>query len=107
MSRNLSYKNVTSSRLSCMKAKMRSRVQAFASENNYHVAVWKVPDKDNGRWHIRLESSKMTKPSLDFIADVKRSGNNVLTINMIHMPAFISVTSAVREVTSVYKSCSP
>jgi hypothetical protein len=43
---------------------------------------------------------------LDFIANVKRSPNNLLTIDLIHMPAFISTSSAVREVNAVYHSCS-
>lgn len=80
-----------------MKSTMRARVHDFARKNNYRITVWQVPDKDSGRWHIKLESSKINKPSLDFIANVKRSPNNLLTIDLIHMPAFISTSSAVWE----------
>jgi hypothetical protein len=89
-----------------MKSTMRARVHDFARKNNYRITVWQVPDKDSGRWHIKLESSKINKPSLDFIANVKRSPNNLLTIDLINMPAFISTSSAVREVNAVYHSCS-
>ncbi|MGI6422855.1 MAG: hypothetical protein ACOX0N_11770 [Syntrophomonadaceae bacterium] len=106
MSRSLSYKNVSKRRFNCMKSTMRARVHDFARKNNYRITVWQVPDKDSGRWHIKLESSKINKPSLDFIANVKRSPNNLLTIDLIHMPAFISTSSAVREVNAVYHSCS-
>ncbi len=106
MSRSLSYKNVTSKRFNCMKSAMRSRVRDFAQNNNYTISVWQVPDKDIGRWHIRLESDKLNKPNLDFIANIKRTSNNLLTIDLIHMPAFISTASAVKEVNSVYQNCS-
>ncbi len=105
MSRSLSYKNVSKKRFNCMKSSMRSRVSAFAQSNNYSITIWQVPDKDIGRWHIRLESSKMNKPNLDFIANVKRTSNNLLTIDLVHMPAFISTSSAVREVNQVYNNC--
>ncbi len=106
MSRSLNYKNVSHKRLNCMKTVMRSRVSEFAKNNNYSITLWQVPDKDIGRWHIRLESSKVNKPNLDFIANIKRTSNNLLTIELIHMPAFISTASAVKEVNTVYKNCS-
>jgi len=107
MSRSLSYKNVTKQRFSCMKSAMHARVNAFAKKNNYKITLWNVPDKDIGRWQVRLESNKMNKPSLDFIANVKRSSGNVLTIDLVHMPGFVSAASAVNQVNSVCKSCSP
>lgn len=106
MSRTLHYKNVNKKRFECMKSTMRSRVNEFARSHHYTISVWQVPDKDSGRWHIKLESNKMNKPGLDFIANVKRSPNNQLTIDLVHMPAFISTSSAVREVNAVYNSCS-
>jgi hypothetical protein len=59
MSRSLSYKNVSKRRFNCMKSTMRARVHDFARKNNYRITVWQVPDKDSGRWHIKLESSKI------------------------------------------------
>jgi hypothetical protein len=78
MSRSLSYKNVSKRRFNCMKSTMRARVHDFARKNNYRITVWQVPDKDSGRWHIKLESSKINKPSLDFYSQCKAQSQQLV-----------------------------
>lgn len=106
MSKKKVYENVGNRRLACMKSVMKSRVQEFARKNSYRIAAWNVPNQAEATWQVTLKSINGLKPDLHFSARVvHNSHNNRLSIELLHMPAFISTARAVEEVNNVYRSC--
>lgn len=108
MSRSKVFENVTRKRMASMKAIMRRRVAAYARNNGYEIQTWTVPEEAESVWHITLKNRNSIKPKLDFMVRVSHDlKNKRLTMELIRMPFFITHSSALAQVQSVYKASRP
>ncbi|MGI6434463.1 MAG: hypothetical protein ACOX0F_03775 [Syntrophomonadaceae bacterium] len=108
MSRSEVFENVSRKRLAGMKAIMRRRIASYARNNGYEIQTWIVPEGVESVWHITLKNRSGVKPKLDFMARVSHDlKNKRLTIELIRMPFFITRSSALAQVQSVYKASRP
>lgn len=104
MANSAVFQNISPKRIAAMKVIMRRRILAYARKNQYEISTWIVPATPRALWHIVLKSKKM-RPKLDFLARVNYdAGTQRLSIELLRKPSFVSYSSALAQLQSVYRA---